>query len=37
MLLFNIGMSLELAIAVAILLADLVLLGTYGHRLRPRR
>jgi hypothetical protein len=30
-------MSLELAIAVVIIVADLAFLGTYGRRLRPRR
>jgi hypothetical protein len=30
-------MSLELAIAVVIIVADLALLGIYGRRLRPRR
>jgi hypothetical protein len=34
---FNTGMSLELAIAIAIVAADLVLLGLYGRRPRARR
>lgn len=34
---FNTGMNLELAIAVAIVAADLVLLGLYGRRPRARR
>jgi hypothetical protein len=35
--LFNTGMNVEIAIGIAVVAADLVLLGLYGRRLRARR